>query len=135
MHYIVLVSWSTEGYTELAESTDLPLKQLPRTTNHVESFHRTLKATYLPLYSRNGNLPRADILAVFLAIHIVPEILVRRSLSTQAELTRTVGVPSDTFLYSKWISEGQDLASLTENRGVWRSFELFRKMAKISLCH
>jgi hypothetical protein len=54
-------SWSVAGAIEAAARMNVPLSQVARTTNHLESFNGRIKNKYFAPYLHSGRLPRIDV--------------------------------------------------------------------------
>ncbi|KAL6301041.1 hypothetical protein BKA93DRAFT_752298 [Sparassis latifolia] len=58
--------WSLAGVQEAAQRLRIPVKQVTRTTNPLESFQGRLKNQYFSSYLRSGRLPRLDMWIIIL---------------------------------------------------------------------
>ncbi|GJE99149.1 hypothetical protein PsYK624_153960 [Phanerochaete sordida] len=67
--------WSAAGPIAAAERLQLTPKQVPRTTNHLESLNGRIKRKYFNPYLTSGRLPRADMYIMKLVQDVTPRIL------------------------------------------------------------
>ncbi|KAF9029036.1 hypothetical protein BDZ89DRAFT_1133294 [Hymenopellis radicata] len=72
-------SWSDFGRTIAAQLLQCPLNNILPTTNHLESFNRVLKHTYLPQAQHGGHRLRFDVLLKFIIRDMMPSIFEERS--------------------------------------------------------
>jgi len=79
------IGWCTYGRIIAANLLQVPLEQIPRTNNHLESFNSELKIYQLQKYQNNGHLLRLDILSIILIKSITPNILLKRNLKYELQ--------------------------------------------------
>ena len=65
------MSWSKAGAVEAARILDIPVKDVPRTTNHLESFNGRIKQKYFTAYQRSGRLPRLDVWVMIMVTQVM----------------------------------------------------------------
>ncbi|KAJ6471152.1 hypothetical protein C8R47DRAFT_1297986, partial [Mycena vitilis] len=65
-------SWSLAGAEEAARRLGVPVSQIPRTTNHLESFNGRIKGTYFAPHIHSGKLPRIDLWILLLITAVLP---------------------------------------------------------------
>ncbi|KAJ8508307.1 hypothetical protein ONZ45_g9395 [Pleurotus djamor] len=65
-------SWSRAGALEAAKCLGVSVDSVPRSTNHLESFHSRVKNKYFDPYSHAGRLPRLDSWLLLLVTDILP---------------------------------------------------------------
>jgi hypothetical protein len=86
------MSWSKAGVLEAARTLNIPVKDIPRTNNHLESFNGRAKKKYLAAYEHSGRLPRLDawimIILTRVMVDFFDEYDERRMLSEYYELMR-----------------------------------------------
>ncbi|TRM61181.1 hypothetical protein BD626DRAFT_406215 [Schizophyllum amplum] len=77
--------WSLAGAAEVARRLSLPITDVPRTNNHLESFNGRIKGVYFAPYARHGRGARPDAWVTLLVTKIIPatfERLWRKDAST-----------------------------------------------------
>lgn len=79
------IGWCTYGRIVAANLLQVPLEQIPRTNNHLESFNSELKIHQLQKYQNKGHLLRLDLLSVILIKSITPNILLKRDLKYELQ--------------------------------------------------
>ncbi|PCH36080.1 hypothetical protein WOLCODRAFT_33646, partial [Wolfiporia cocos MD-104 SS10] len=72
------LSWSLAGAQEAARRLNIPVEQVARTTNPLESFQGRLKNNYFGSYLRSGRLPRLDLWIIILVTKVLPEFFQTR---------------------------------------------------------
>ncbi|KAJ7938246.1 hypothetical protein B0H13DRAFT_1550355, partial [Mycena leptocephala] len=65
-------SWSLAGTEEAARRLGIPISEVPRTTNHLESFNGHIKGCYFLPYIHSGHLPRIDYWVLLLITEVLP---------------------------------------------------------------
>jgi hypothetical protein len=65
------MSWSKAGILEAAKTLDVPAKDIPRTTNHLESFNGRVKAKYFEAYQHSGHLPQLDVWVMIMTTWVI----------------------------------------------------------------
>jgi hypothetical protein len=66
------VAWSPAGVLEASRILHVEPDQVPRTTNHLESFNSRIKHRYFGAYQHSGRLPRIDVWIVILITKVIP---------------------------------------------------------------
>lgn len=66
------VAWSPAGVRKAAHILGVELDQVPRTTNHLESFNGRIKNHYFRAYQHSGRLPCIDVWILILILKVVP---------------------------------------------------------------
>ncbi|KAJ6589631.1 hypothetical protein B0H19DRAFT_1304015, partial [Mycena capillaripes] len=66
------LSWSVAGAMEAAKRMGVPLSEIIRTTNHLESFNGHVKGTHFEPYIHSGRLPRIDSWVLTLITKVLP---------------------------------------------------------------
>lgn len=79
------IGWCTYGRIIAANLLQVPLEQIPRTNNHLESFNSELKIHQLQKYQNKGHLLRLDLLSIILIKSITPNILLKRDLKYELQ--------------------------------------------------
>jgi hypothetical protein len=82
----LITGWCTYGRIIAADLLQVPLEQIPKTNNHLESFNSELKIHQLQKYQNNGHLLRFDVLSLILIKSITPNILLKRNLKCELQL-------------------------------------------------
>ena len=65
-------AWSCAGISEAAHHLGIPENQVPRTTNHLESFNGRIKNKFFAQYQHGGRLPRIDVWILVLIMKVIP---------------------------------------------------------------
>ncbi|KAJ7458973.1 hypothetical protein FB451DRAFT_1046462, partial [Mycena latifolia] len=68
-------SWSLAGAEEAARRMGIPVSEVARTTNHLESFNGRLKGVYFSPYMHSGRLPRIDFWVLTVITKVIPDFL------------------------------------------------------------
>ena len=95
------IEWCTYGRIIAANLLQVPLEQIPRTNNHLESFNSKLKIHQLQKYQNKGNLLRLDLLSVILIKSITPNILLKRDLKYELQNNLKKGMNHTLHFYHK----------------------------------
>ncbi|PBK84305.1 hypothetical protein ARMGADRAFT_1037233 [Armillaria gallica] len=66
-------SWSPAGAKEAAILLDIPVNQVTRTTNLLESFNGRIKGKYFAPYMHGGRLPRVDMWILLIITQVMPD--------------------------------------------------------------
>ncbi|KAJ7883316.1 hypothetical protein B0H13DRAFT_1512601, partial [Mycena leptocephala] len=66
-------SWSLAGVEEAAVRMGIPVSEVARTTNPLESFNGRLKGVYFAPYMHSGRLPRIDYWILTMITKVLPE--------------------------------------------------------------
>ncbi|KAJ6479681.1 hypothetical protein C8R45DRAFT_872726, partial [Mycena sanguinolenta] len=66
-------SWSLAGVEEAAARMSIPVSDIARTTNPLESFNGHLKGPYFAPYMHSGRLPRIDYWILMVITKVLPE--------------------------------------------------------------
>jgi hypothetical protein len=65
-------SWLKAGAIKAAEVLSVPVKKIPQTTNHVESFNGRIKGKYFAAYRCSGWLPQIDMWILTVVTKVLP---------------------------------------------------------------
>ncbi|KAJ7656078.1 hypothetical protein DFH06DRAFT_1328908 [Mycena polygramma] len=119
-------SWSIKGAMEAAERMDVPVSEITRTTNHLESFNGHIKNDYFEPYTHSGCLPRMDIWVLVLIVKVMPNFfmqwaekrerkeyytLMRKAKSSLPEIPTNPSPRTSLFDVPKSVEEARSIAS------------------------
>lgn len=71
-------SWSPAGAIEAAKRLNVPLEQVARTTNHLESLNGRIKNKYVSMHMHSGRLLRIDAWILLMITKILPSFFTER---------------------------------------------------------
>jgi len=77
-HEACWLPWSPAGATEAARRLGVPVSQIARTTNPLESFNGRIKGKYYKPYQHSGRLPRIDVWVLLLVTAVIPDFFKER---------------------------------------------------------
>jgi hypothetical protein len=83
------LSWSPGGALEASKMLNIPVEDIMRTTNTLESFNGRVKNEYLEPYMHGGKLPRIDIWMLLVVTKIIPNYYSKLSAVSEQEDYRT----------------------------------------------
>jgi hypothetical protein len=86
------MSWSKAGVLAAVNILDVPVKAIPRTTNHLKSFNGRIKQKYFEAYQHSGRLPRLDVWVLLMITQVLVDFFAeydeRRRLDNYYQLMR-----------------------------------------------
>jgi len=65
------MSWLKAGAVKAAQILDIPVKDVPRTTNHLESFNGRIKQKYFTAYQCSGRLQQLDVWVMIMVTQVM----------------------------------------------------------------
>ncbi|KAG2145254.1 hypothetical protein DEU56DRAFT_934815 [Suillus clintonianus] len=72
------LSWSPGGVLVAAERLGVPMQEVIRTNNHLESFNCRLKKKFFAHYMHSGRLPHVDYWVLLMITRVIPDFLTAR---------------------------------------------------------
>ena len=72
------LAWSMGGVIEAAKHLKIPVNDVPRTNNHLESFNGRIKLKYFKMYMHSGWLPRIDLWVLLVITRVIPDFFHER---------------------------------------------------------
>ncbi len=73
------LAWSMGGVIEAAKRLKIPVDDIPRTNNHLESFNGRIKLKYFKMYMHSGRLPRIDLWVLLVITRVIPDFFHERA--------------------------------------------------------
>ena len=72
-------AWSMGGIIEAARRLKVPVHDIPRTNNHLESFNGHIKLKYFEMYTHGGCLPCIDLWVLLIITKVIPDFFQERA--------------------------------------------------------
>ena len=73
------LAWSMGGVIKAAKHLKIPVNDVPRTNNHLESFNGHIKLKYFKMYMHSGWLPRIDLWVLLVITRVIPDFFCERA--------------------------------------------------------
>jgi hypothetical protein len=71
-------SWSPAGAVLASQHLGIPISQIARTNNHLESFNGRIKGKYYKPYQHSGRLPHIDVWVLLVVTAVMPDFFKER---------------------------------------------------------